>query len=106
VRDADVAGRWGGEEFLVLLPNTTLDGALVVAEKIRRTVADHKFPVVEAKTVSLGVSQLLDNETMTGLVARADQALYRAKQAGRNRVEADHAMVKHPIAPLLGQALS
>jgi len=105
VREADVAGRWGGEEFLVLLPNTTLDGALVVAEKIRRAVADHDFPVVEAKTVSLGVSQMLDDETMTGLVARADQALYRAKQAGRNRVEADYTMVKHPIAPLVGQAL-
>jgi len=106
VREADMVGRWGGEEFLVLLPNTTVDGALVVAEKIRRAVADYAFPVVQAKTVSLGVSQLLDDETMTGLVARADQALYRAKQAGRNRVEADPRMVKHPIAPLVGQALS
>lgn len=100
VREADVAGRWGGEEFLVLLPNTTLDGALVLAEKIRRAVAAHDFPAVGTKTVSLGVSQLLEGETMTGLVARADQALYRAKQSGRNRVEADRtAIVKHPIAP-------
>jgi diguanylate cyclase (GGDEF)-like protein len=106
VREADVAGRWGGEEFLVLLPNTTLDGALVLAEKIRRAVAGHDFPAVGSKTVSLGVSQLLDDETMTGLVARADQALYRAKQMGRNRVEADHAIVKDPIAPLVGQALT
>lgn len=106
VREADMAGRWGGEEFLVLLPNTTLDGALVLAEKIRRAVAQHDFPAVGTKTVSLGVSQLLDGESMTGLVARADQALYRAKQSGRNRVEADNAaIVKHPIAPAYRQAV-
>jgi len=106
VREADMAGRWGGEEFLVLLPNTTLDGASILAEKIRRAVADHDFPVVGTKTVSLGASQLLDGETMMGLVARADQALYRAKHSGRNRVEADHAaIVKHPIAPPYRQAV-
>jgi len=106
IREADVAGRWGGEEFLVLLPNTTLDGALVLAEKIRRAVAEHDFPIVGTKTISLGVSQLLDDETLTGLVARADQALYRAKQTGRDRVEADRAdRMKHPIAPPEHQAV-
>lgn len=106
VREADMAGRWGGEEFLILLPNTTLDGALVLAEKIRRLVAECHFPEVGDKTVSLGVSQLLDNETATGLIARADQALYRAKQSGRNRVEADlTGIVNHPIAPLTRQAV-
>jgi diguanylate cyclase (GGDEF)-like protein len=62
--------------------------------------------VIGTKTISLGVSQLLDDESMTGLIARADQALYRAKQQGRNRVEADRTdMVKHPIAPLARQAV-
>jgi diguanylate cyclase (GGDEF)-like protein len=107
MRESDMVGRWGGEEFLILLPQTTLAGAEVVAEKIRRTIAGHDFPTVGAKSASFGVSQLLDGETMTGLVARADLALYGAKHEGRNQVRVDRsAMVKHPIAPPLREAVN
>jgi diguanylate cyclase (GGDEF)-like protein len=107
VRDADMVGRWGGEEFLVLLPSTTLDGAEIVAEKIRQSIAVHEFPTVGSKSASFGVSQILEGETMTGLVARADLALYQAKQEGRNRVVVDRStMVKHPIAPPPREAVS
>jgi len=84
IREADLAARWGGEEMAVLLPETDGEGADVVAEKLRRRIADHPFPAVGQVTASFGVA------TMTGepvdLVAAADKALYRSKANGRNRV--------------------
>ena len=91
VREADIAGRWGGEEFIILLPNTGLEGAAAVGEKVRCAIADHIFPVVGTKTISLGVGQLLERESFSSLVERADQALYRAKREGRNKVVMDGA---------------
>ena len=91
VREADIVGRWGGEEFIVLLPNTGLGGATAVGDKLRRAVAEYDFPVVGSKTISLGAGQSLKGETFSLLVERADKALYRAKQEGRNRVCADGA---------------
>lgn len=87
LRDSDFAGRFGGEEFLVLLPNTGVDGALQVAEKMRLTVAAINIPEVERDiTVSLGVADLLEHAgNATGLIREADRALYSAKTAGRNR---------------------
>ncbi len=89
VRDADTLCRWGGDEFLVLLGDCGLDDAAVIAEKIRATVAGrairhvaHEFTV----TVSAGVVQHDRQEDLPTLVARADAALYRSKNSGRNRV--------------------
>ena len=81
LRAADQAFRYGGEEFLVLLPHTDLAGAQVVAERIRKAVEAHT-PV----TVSLGVASYTDGDSLDGLVAAADNALYGAKRQGRNRV--------------------
>lgn len=91
VREADIVGRWGGEEFVILLPNTGAAGAAAVSEKIRHAVAEHDFPVVGSKTISIGVSRSLKGESFSALVERADKALYRAKQDGRNRVCVDGA---------------
>jgi diguanylate cyclase (GGDEF)-like protein len=87
LRDSDFAGRFGGEEFLALLPDTTLEGALQVAEKMRLTVASITIPGVERSiTVSLGVADLLEHAgNATGLIREADRALYSAKAAGRNQ---------------------
>jgi diguanylate cyclase (GGDEF)-like protein len=87
LRESDFAGRFGGEEFLVLLPDTGLEGALQVAEKMRLTVASITVPGVERDiTVSLGIADLLEHAgNATGLVREADRALYSAKAAGRNR---------------------
>ncbi len=87
-RDTDLAARWGGEEFVVLLPETPLDGALVMAERLRRAAAAHPFPGGEAVTVSLGVAAWRPGDTEDTLLARADAAAYEAKRAGRNRVVA------------------
>jgi diguanylate cyclase (GGDEF)-like protein len=87
LRASDFAGRYGGEEFLIVLPETTIDGALQVAEKIRTTIASINIPGVERDiTASLGIADLLEHAgNATDLVHVADQALYAAKAAGRNR---------------------
>jgi len=87
VRETDIVGRWGGEEFLIICPSTELQGALSVAEKLRTKIEAHTFPKVGTKTVSFGVTVWCQDDTIEGIIARADQALYRAKDKGRNRVE-------------------
>lgn len=85
-RASDTSGRWGGEEFLIILPNTNLSGALEAAEKIRMAIENYPFSVVGQKTASFGVSEFLANENENSFIERADQALYRAKTGGRNQV--------------------
>lgn len=89
LRRTDFIARIGGEEFLVILPETGLEGALQLAEKLRQAMADHSFPVVGAVTISLGVALVnADDQSAEPVLKRADQALYRSKQQGRNRVSA------------------
>jgi diguanylate cyclase (GGDEF)-like protein len=89
VRGSDMVFRYGGEEFLVLLPETNLEGAMALAEKIRLAAdaqlfgGGHIFPL----TLSAGVASLFDHESGHDMIARADMALYNAKALGRNRVE-------------------
>ena len=90
LRDIDVPGRWGGEEFLVILPGTTLEGAVDAAERIRTEFAalaliSEDRPV--RITASFGVAEFLPGTDVLGLVRRADEALYQAKRRGKNRVE-------------------
>lgn len=89
IRGYDTCARWGGEEFLVLLPETNLEDALAVADKLRVTVAQVR-PDAEgalpAVTISVGVAAYRDGETLTSLIRRSDDAMYEAKRSGRNRV--------------------
>ena len=87
VRDGDVVGRWGGEEFLIILPNTTLAEATVLAERLRQAVANYAFSTAGRVTISLGVSAFATDNSPESIVSRADTALYLAKEKGRNRVE-------------------
>ena len=88
-RSIDSVGRWGGEEFMVICPQTDLDGARALAELLRVRLASADFPEVGRKTCSFGVATLGKGETATSLLGRADAALYRAKQGGRNQVAYD-----------------
>ncbi len=87
LRSSDLVARLGGEEFVALLPDTDLEGAINVAEELRLTIADQQHAAVGRIFVSLGVSMLHPGEkTATALLERADAALYDAKHQGRNRV--------------------
>ncbi|MBS3755259.1 MAG: GGDEF domain-containing protein [Desulfobacterales bacterium] len=86
-RQSDFAGRWGGEEFVLLLPKTDTEGGGDLAERLRNTIAESPFPGIGAVTVSLGFAPAAEGDTLFPLVERVDDALYRAKNAGRNRNE-------------------
>ena len=87
IRVTDTIGRWGGEEFLLIAPHTDLSGGLLVAEKLREEIASVSFQTVDRMTCSFGVSVWQPGDTSSGIISRADEALYLAKRNGRNRVE-------------------
>lgn len=91
IRESDIATRWGGEEFLVLLKDCPQGQALEIAEKLRNRIASHEFAIASENlsvTVSIGVAEYAYPETPDGFFTRTDDALYRAKEAGRNRIVA------------------
>lgn len=123
-REMDVSARYGGEEFAAILPGTRLSDASNVAERLRAAIAARPFEENGAAfsvTASIGVSTALTNDTIEELVGRADEALYQAKQHGRNRafargrrgcapIEFDRSIVRHEyraiqhIAPFCGDS--
>ncbi len=89
IRPTDCLIRWGGEEFLILVPHTDLEGTITLAEKIRAHIENHFFPEVKTITISAGVTQYKLSEIPDMFVSRGDRALYQAKRSGRNRVVAE-----------------
>ena len=86
IRNIDMVYRWGGEEFIILLPETDLSRAVLVCERIREHIQSALIVEKERITVSIGVTQLHEQESINVLVKRADKLLYEAKQCGRNCV--------------------
>ena len=87
VREQDINVRWGGEEFLILLPQTNLLGAFTVANKIRTSIETNVFTTNSLNiTASFGVTQLLENDDESSFIARSDKFLYEAKKTGKNKV--------------------
>jgi diguanylate cyclase (GGDEF)-like protein len=99
VRDVDLAGRWGGEEFVLVLPGTDLAGGAQLAERIRVALAGRTVLAVDGSpipvTASFGVAAIPPAKTASELFAAADAAMYQAKRAGKNRVEAAREPVSH-----------
>jgi two-component system, cell cycle response regulator len=96
IRGIDLACRYGGEEFVVVMPETDITVATMVAERLRRRVATEPFPIQDGSrsievTISIGISALGRDDTAANILKRADAALYRAKRDGRNRVVPDAA---------------
>ncbi|QJQ02231.1 sensor domain-containing diguanylate cyclase [Herbaspirillum rubrisubalbicans] len=87
VRATDIVGRWGGEEFLLILPQCDVEASWRMAEKLRLIVERHSFALVDKRTCSFGVAAYQFGHDGTTLLSLADSALYRAKNNGRNRVE-------------------
>lgn len=86
IRETDVLGRWGGEEFMLVTPELTAENAASLAEKLRELVAQYSFYTQVKVTVSMGVATYHHGDSPDKLLSLADQALYEAKRAGRNRV--------------------
>jgi diguanylate cyclase (GGDEF)-like protein len=88
LRAMDVFGRFGGEEFLLILPGTAREGAQAAAERVRRAIEAARIAALEGRSVTatIGAAQLVKGEDITALLARADRALYAGKAGGRNRV--------------------
>ena len=86
-RKTDIIGRWGGEEFLIICPETDKEGLIKFAESLRKSIAAHDFPVINTKTSSFGLAIYQQGDQTKDIISRADKALYKAKYNGRNRVE-------------------
>ena len=89
IRPADIVCRWGGEEFLFLLPETGAEAACQSAERLREVIADHEFRFEEKThrvTLSFGVSSCAEGRDLNRIISNADKALYKAKEEGKNRV--------------------
>jgi two-component system cell cycle response regulator len=96
IRGLDLACRYGGEEFVVIMPETDLAVATTVAERLRRVIADEPFAIQQGArsievTISVGIAALGGSDDAASVMKRADQALYRAKRDGRNHVVPDAA---------------
>lgn len=88
IRDTDLLFRWGGDEFIILLPDITLKNAYKVAEKIRKTIGEYDFNLENKEvTVSLGVGEYKNGDSVYQFVSSTDSALLKAKSNGRNKVE-------------------
>ncbi len=105
IRESDSFGRYGGEEFLLMLPQTSLDEAIVLAERVRISIEKMMFGDIARDltvTVSIGVAEFRFGESIGQTVARADEALYQAKSGGRNRVVSYGEQTE--VAPVLATA--
>ncbi|HHF7380215.1 TPA: GGDEF domain-containing protein [Legionella anisa] len=87
VRRSDIVARWGGEEFIIVTPKTTLEQSLNLAEKLRQQVQNTSFSNVGHITASFGIASFKKTDTLETMIQRADQALYRAKELGRDNVQ-------------------
>jgi diguanylate cyclase (GGDEF)-like protein len=89
LRNIDIICRWGGEEFVALLPTADLQQVQLIAEKLRHSIEQLNFSFLDNITASLGVSEVRRGESMLEAIERADKALYLAKSSGRNRVKTE-----------------
>ena len=86
IRRNDIVGRWGGEEFLIILKNIKLENAIHVAERIRKIINNYKFTTAGKVSASFGVTTITKLDDEITVLNRVDKALYEAKSSGRNKV--------------------
>jgi diguanylate cyclase (GGDEF)-like protein len=89
IRKDDLISRWGGEEFLILFKDTSLQDSIKISEKLKELVREYDFSLNQKVTCSFGVTSYIDDEGIDEFISRADNYLYRAKDLGRDRVESD-----------------
>jgi len=87
IREADIFGRWGGDEFLLILPHTNYDKAMEVVEKLRKKMPNPEMATTKTTiTVSIGVAQYTEKDSIESIMKHVDDALYQSKTGGRNQV--------------------
>lgn len=89
IRRIDYVGRWGGEEFVIILPKTTMKEAFDIAEEIRLRVMHNNFSPADHVTISAGIAQYRSGDTTEKIIQRSDEELYKAKEGGRNQIQMD-----------------
>ena len=87
LRDTDIFARWGGEEFVILFKNISIESARLVSQKLKDKIEENEHPIAGKITASFGLSEYVDGDTTESMFMRCDKALYKAKENGRNRVE-------------------
>ena len=87
IRETDIIGRWGGEEFIIILPRITSSKAFILANNIRKLISKNDFSIDRAITISLGITEYSKKDTQQDLIQRADEAMYYVKEKGRNGVK-------------------
>ncbi len=85
-RVTDIVGRWGGEEFIIILPQTKKHDAAIVAENLKEKISSCSFSTVGKQSASFGIAECTSNEDIKSIIKKADNALYEAKRTGKNRV--------------------
>lgn len=86
IRSTDIIGRWGGEEFIIIAPETDAQGAIKLSEALRKVINTHSFAKIGRVSASFGISEISIGDTSKELINRADEALYNSKENGRDRV--------------------
>ncbi|MDX1473814.1 MAG: GGDEF domain-containing protein, partial [Reinekea sp.] len=87
IREVDFLGRWGGEEFIIIVSETSAEAILLLAEKLQTVIREHNFESIQPRlTVSIGVSLVNETDTELTLMDRVDSALYQAKNKGKDQV--------------------
>jgi diguanylate cyclase (GGDEF)-like protein len=98
IRRIDILIRWGGDEFICILPETNLEGAVRLAERMRFLIEKYRFPHIGKVTLSMGISQFIEGDTENTLLIRADEGLYEAKLNGGNQVRSSFLLFcEYPI---------
>jgi diguanylate cyclase (GGDEF)-like protein len=86
IRETDILGRWGGEEFIIICPKSNLEETNIVAKKIKQQIETFKFTKIKKKTASFGITIFKSSDTLATILSRVDEALYKAKDEGRNKI--------------------
>jgi diguanylate cyclase (GGDEF)-like protein len=86
IRSTDIVGRWGGEEFMVLCPQTNINQCNIFAQNLRAKIENYNFPNIKNQTASFGLSTYKEGYSLEELIKQADDALYKSKRNGRNQV--------------------
>ena len=86
IRANDIVGRWGGEEFIIILDRTTMEQSIIIAEKLRTFISEKIFKRIGHLTASFGIADYRNKDTISSLIQRADYSLYKAKEEGKNKI--------------------